>query len=64
LGGFPPKGAPLTGCENNDPKNLTAARGIETALVRVAVLRPLQETVFRFSTGHADSAFAVPRQNE
>jgi hypothetical protein len=39
LGGFPPKGAPLTGCENNGPKNLTAARGMETVLARVAVLR-------------------------
>jgi hypothetical protein len=60
MGGFPPKGAPLTGCENYGPKNVTAARGFETVLVRLAVLRlPPQETVFRFSTEHADTAFAV-----
>src|SRR5271166_7017539 len=41
LGGFPPKGAPLTGCQNNGPKSVTATRGIETALVSLAVLRRL-----------------------
>jgi hypothetical protein len=41
-------------------QSATAARGTETALVRLAVLRlPPQETVFRFSNGHVDSAFAV-----
>ena len=61
LGGFPPKGARrLLDARIIGPKNLTAARGIETALVRLAVLRiPPQETVFRFSTEHADTAYAV-----
>ena len=32
-------GAPLDGCDNTGPKSVIAARGFDTALVRLAVLR-------------------------
>ena len=34
-------GAPLDGCDNTGPKSVIAARGFDTAMARLAVLRLL-----------------------